>query len=202
MEDFDIFREDLIRGVSGTENRPEKRALYVEDKETGIRVYIRVVVFIHNLPTSFLVVKTTWRKSDDFSWEPPKGGVEGKDIGESTDLLSILENAVRRETLEEAKISHLDNLHYSGYFFQGKEKEYDNKTFFQYHIFQATVRYDVLNNARKEFEYYRNNREAWDKLPKECKEKNSIGFFRSDTKIAGRWSPTLVDFYLKNVLKM
>lgn len=196
MENFDIFRNDLIRGISGTKNRPEKKAFYVEEKNSGIRVYIRIIVFIHNIPSSFLVVKTAWKNTV----EPVKGGVEEQDIYANKDLLTILENGVRRETLEEAKIKNLDSLNYTGLYFQGKEKEYEENTYFQYHIFQASVSDSQIYNARKEFEYYKNNIKEWNELPKEYREKDGIAFYKSDMKIAGRWSPILVDFYLKNVL--
>lgn len=199
ISQIDIFRKDFIRGISGTTSRPDKKSLFIKDPQQNIKIFLRIVVFIHNKPNSFLVVKTSWKKKDDFSWEPPKGGVEEKD-NTNPDLLEVLKNAVRRETFEEAKIKHLDNLTYTGFFLQGKEKEYDENTFFQYHIFKANVSDLFIELAKKNFDFFRKNKEIWDNLPKEYREKNAIGFFRNNTKIVGRWSPILVDFYMTRIL--
>lgn len=197
---YNIFSDGLFSGISGTLKRPDKKCFFIEDRKEGWRVYVRVIVFIKDKSNTkydkFIVVKTSWRKGSDYAWEPPKGGVEEKDIVDGS-IINIMENAVRRETEEEARIRDIQDLRYTGYYFQGREEEYDKNTYFQYHIFTAEIDKSVFEKAQCEFTYLRNNREEWNSLPREKREKNSIGWYRNDTKIAGRWSPKLVEFFQK-----
>lgn len=199
---YNIFNDGLFSGISGTLKRPDKKCYFIEDRKEGWKVFIRVIVFIKDKKVRdknrFIVVKTSWRRGNDYAWEPPKGGVEEQDMTQQGSIINIMENAVKREVIEEAKITELENLSYTGYYYQGKEEEYDDKTFFQYHIFTADISHKNFIKAYEEFDMYKENRELWNSLPREKREKNAIGWYRENTKLAGRWSPAVVDFYLNH----
>ena len=200
---FNIFDPRLIIGDEESKRTPGKRYLYVEHPIEGWRVFLRAVCFLHkdNEPfdaSDFLVVKKTGGKPTSSVWEPPKGQMEGKDYIRDTSLIESMAINVRREVEEEAKISYIHNLRYTGLVVQNREHDYPKNTYFQYHIFQAFVSPTEIQSAENIFNWYKENPSKFKKLRKDQQEKDAIGWFHPrHTKLFGRWAPSIVALYLQ-----
>jgi 8-oxo-dGTP pyrophosphatase MutT (NUDIX family) len=216
---INVFQPGLERGSEVSEYArkmgygPNKRYFYVEtpgyenDKKSGFRVFMRACCFIHlkgeRNPSKFVVVKDTTLATNAKAWEPPKGQTEGKDglKDKSIPLLKVLQENLRREVYEEAKIEEnaLQKLHHTGLVLQSSESDYPENTFFQYHIFQAFIEPEDFEKAREKFLWYKEHPKAWERLRKDHREKNEIGWFDpKTTKLQGKWSPAIVSLYLNN----
>ena len=205
----DVFQKGLKRGAMRLPHDPAKRYFYVEHPQEGWRVYLRACCFIHEKPiqntpiefNKFVVVKRTGNPSTGRSWEPPKGQMEGKDglRNPSDSIIKILTTNLKREVSEEARINTINYLHYTGLVLEGVEKDYPPNTFFQYHVFQATVTPQEFRRAAEELAWYKEHPDAFSRLKRDKREKDDIAWYSpSDTQIMGRWSPSLVALYLKN----
>jgi 8-oxo-dGTP pyrophosphatase MutT (NUDIX family) len=200
-----IFTPGLIRGAAKLDYAPHKRYAYVEHPLEGWRVYLRSCAFIYNLskpwdPTNFLVVKRTGADPRGKSWEPPKGQMEGKDIGQSPMSELLLQN-IRREVEEEAGL-HLSDphrIHYSGLFYEGREPDYPEGHYFQYHIFIIFVTQAELDVAYKHFDWIAEHPAAFARFRSDRREKDALGWFNSNTKMMGKWSPRIVPMYLEKM---
>jgi ADP-ribose pyrophosphatase YjhB (NUDIX family) len=151
-------------------------------------------------PMRFIVVKRRGRPANGKEWEPPKGQMEGKDgLRDPKDsIMDILRENVKREVAEESRIKQLQGLRFTGLVFQGREKDYPPNHFFQYVIFHAQVTTKEWMRAAAELDWYRAHPIAFERLRRDKKEKDALAWYSpSDTKIMGRWSPTLVAMYLK-----
>jgi len=208
---INVFQNGLVRGseVSAWAKKqgygPNKKYFYVEHPEEGWRVFMRACCFIHingdRNPSKFVVVKNTDESPNNKTWEPPKGQTEGKDglRDPSMPLLEVLQENLRREVEEEAKIHNLQRMKHTGLVLQSAETQYDKNTYFQYHIFQAFIDEDEYTNAEEKFIWYKEHPKAWNKLRKDNREKDAIGWFDPvKTKLYGRWSPTIVALYLNS----
>jgi hypothetical protein len=148
------------------------------------------------------VVKTTDASPLTKSWEPPKGQMEGKDglKNSKQSLLSIMKENLQREVEEESKITNLKNIKHTGLVLQSKENQYDENTYFQYHIFQAFIDETEYDKAKSKLQWYKEHPAAWKKLRIDEREKDDIDWFSpTRTKIYGRWSPSIVALYLHNI---
>ena len=199
----DIFQPGLIRAADGS---PAKQNFYVEHPTEGWRVYLRTACFIHERnksfnPTKFIVVKRTGGATEANSWEPPKGQMEGKDfIDDSQTIYEMLRENIRREVAEEAKIYNLRELQHTGLILQSREPNYPENTFFQYHIFTAYAHIVQIDKAFEKFKLFKDCPEAFAKQRREQKEKDDIAWYdATSTNIMGKWSPTIVDLYLKSI---
>lgn len=202
MYPFDVFQPGLKRGAERLPHAPNKRYFYVEHPKEGWRVYLRACTFIHEEgqpfdAQRFIVVKTTGANAKGKSWEPPKGQMEGKDTDAEKSIYENLIENVYREVEEEAKITKLSALRYTGMVYQGRENDYPKNTYFQYHIFQALVSPSSLADALKEFEWISEHPLAFARYKKDKREKDAITWFNPrQTKLMGRWSPSIVSMYL------
>ena len=200
---FNIFQPGLIRGSERLPYAPRKQYFYVEHPTEGWRVYLRSVCFIHELykpftPNRFLVVKRTGADPKKLSWEPPKGQMEGKDARDDKPILNLLKENIRREVAEEAKITYLRELNHTGCAIQSVEPDFPPNTYFQYHIFSGYAHPVQLNKAFDEFQWITEHPEEFAKLRSDQREKDAITWFDHDeTKMMGRWSPTIVKVYLE-----
>ena len=127
---FDVFQPGLVRGEASFKHKPEKKVFYVQHPTEGWRVFLRAVCFIHQegKPDRFIVLKKTGMAADANAWEAPKGQMEGKDglAHPNWSILKLLEQNIRRETKEEAKISKFISLeHLPSLIVQAKESEYE-----------------------------------------------------------------------------
>lgn len=208
----DVFQKGLKRGAARLPHDPTKRYFYVEKlpttEEPGWRVYLRACCFLHNKPGDempidfgkFVVVKTAGKPAAGRNWEPPKGQMEGKDglRNPSDSIMKILTTNLKREVGEEARIKSIKNLHYTGLVLEGVEKDYPPNTFFQYHVFQATVTPEEYRRGAEELVWYKEHPDAFARLKRDKREKDEIAWYSpSETQIMGRWSPSLVALYLK-----
>ena len=207
----DVFQKGLKRGAARLPHDPAKRYFYVEKlttaEEPGWRVYLRACCFLHNKDDTpidfgkFVVVKTAGKPTTGRNWEPPKGQMEGKDglRNLSDSIMKILTTNIKREVGEEARIKSIQNMHYTGIVLEGVEKDYPPNTFFQYHVFQATVTPQEYRRAAEELVWYKEHPDAFARLKRDKREKDEIAWYSpSETQIMGRWSPSLVALYLKN----
>ena len=198
-----VFVPGLKHGAAHLPFAPHKAYAYVEDKDAGWRVYLRSAVFIHLegvpfAPERFLVVKKFGADSRGANWEPPKGQMEGKDRGGERDVMNLLLENVRREVEEEAKIKDLLNVRHTGLVFQGRERDYPDGHYFQYHIFQAFVSVEALQEAATTFAWLHAHPKAWAAMRKDKREKDALGWYRnSKTRLYGRWAPGIVKLCLK-----
>ena len=141
---FDVFQKGLIRGSERLPFDPTKRYAYVEHPTEGWRVYLRSCVFLHyqNEPfynRHFMVFKGVKTRAKSYTWEPPKGQMEGKDMRSRIPILELLKENVQRETEEEAHITDMKRLKHTGLVFQSQESDQPPNHYFQYHLFQAFV---------------------------------------------------------------
>jgi len=187
---------------------PAKRYFYVEHPTEGWRVFLRACCFIHEKPAAgaaidpmkFAVVKRAYANPATAAWEPPKGQMEGKDglRNPSDSIIKILEGNMRREITEEARIRRVENMDYTGLVLEGVEKDYPPNTFFQYHIFRAVVTPAEFRHASEELLWCREHPDAFARLKRDKREKDDIAWFSpSETKMMGKWSPSIVAMYLK-----
>uniref|UniRef100_A0A6C0JXB8 Nudix hydrolase domain-containing protein n=1 Tax=viral metagenome TaxID=1070528 RepID=A0A6C0JXB8_9ZZZZ len=201
---LDVFQPGLIRSAARLSHDPSKLYFYVEHPTDKWRVYLRTVCFIHELtkpfnPTRFLVVKRTDGDTAAASWEPPKGQMEGKD-GVGNSIYSVLRDNIRREVQEEAKITNIRDLQHTGLVLQSRESNYPENTFFQYHIFTGYAHPRQIKDAFDKFKWFSEHPAAFSRLRRENREKDGISWFDSvETKIMGKWSPTMVKMYLDSV---
>jgi 8-oxo-dGTP pyrophosphatase MutT (NUDIX family) len=198
---FDVFQNGLIRSAARLSHDPSKLYFYVEHPTDGWRVYLRTACFIHELtkpfnPEAFLVVKRTEGDATGASWEPPKGQMEGKD-GHGKSIYSVLRDNIRREVQEEAKITSIRDLQHTGLVLQSRESNYPENTFFQYHIFTAYAHPRQIKDAFDKFKWFDEHPAAFSRLRRENREKDGLAWFNAEqTKIMGKWSPTMVKMYL------
>lgn len=202
---LNVFQPNLVRGAARLPYAPHKRYFYVEHPEEGWRVYLRGCCFIHEAgvsdPKRFLVVKRYQAAEDTKAWEPPKGQMEGKDglAHPKWDILKLLTENVKREVEEESKIKNYDSLVYTGLVLQSREKDYPANTYFQYHIFQAVVSPQEIQNAASEFLWLNEHPAAFARLKKDKREKDALAWYDPrHTRLMGKWSPSLVVLYLQN----
>jgi ADP-ribose pyrophosphatase YjhB (NUDIX family) len=206
-----IFQRGLKRGAERLPYDPEKRYFYVEHPTEGWRVYLRACTFIHEKPSRqeenpridpmrFIVVKRRGKPANGKEWEPPKGQMEGKDglRNPKDSIMDILRENVKREVAEESRIRHLQGLEFTGLVFQGREPDYPPNHFFQYAIFHAQVTPKEWMRAAGELDWYRAHPAAFERLKRDKKEKDALSWYSpSETKLMGKWSPSLVAMYLK-----
>ncbi len=200
---FDIFQEGLIRGSIRLPHDPVKAYAYVEHPTEGWRVYLRSCAFLHDAskPFSakhFIVVKKTDASPSGNTWEPPKGQMEGKDLGQKGPIMKYLVENVKREVEEEAAIFHIKDLKFTGLVFQDREDSYPPNWFFQYVIFQGFVEPKELNAAWQHFEWIQEHPKAFARFKRDRREKDAIAWYHEGrTKMFGSWSPHIVPYYLK-----
>ena len=200
---FDVFQAGLIRGSARLPYAPHKQYFYVEHPTEGWRVYLRAACFIHELyrpfnPSRFLVVKRTGGEADKASWEPPKGQMEAKDGRNPTKtIMALLKENMRREVAEEAKITFVREMSHTGLVIQSIEPDFPPKTHFQYHIFSGYTHPTQIKNAADQFKWIDEHPEEFKKLRADQREKDDIAWYDAkETKMMGRWSPTIVKLYL------
>jgi ADP-ribose pyrophosphatase YjhB (NUDIX family) len=206
---FNVFEPGLIRGAAKLAFAPHKRYFYVEHPTEGWRVYLRAACFIHEAnrpfePSRFLVVKRKDANPTTKAWEPPKGQMEGKDAKpDGAPLIELMAENVRREVSEESKIQTIHHLRYTGLVVQSREPDYPANHYFQYHLFQAVVNPDDLQHAEEEFKWLRDHPAAFEKLRADKREKDDFTWYNpKETRLMGKWSPSIVALYLQNVTKL
>ncbi len=202
---LNVFEPGLTRGAAKLDFAPHKRYFYVEHPVEGWRVYLRAATFLHEAgqpfdPAKFLVVKRKDADPKTKAWEPPKGQMEGKDAKpEDANLIELMAENVRREVLEESKIKVLHNLRYTGLVVQSREPDYPPNHYFQYHIFQANVTPQQIQEALKEFQWLNEHPAAFERLRADKREKDALAWFDAvQTKLMGKWSPSIVALYLQS----
>jgi 8-oxo-dGTP pyrophosphatase MutT (NUDIX family) len=203
---LDIFQPGLKYGAARLDYAPHKRYFYVEHPTEGWRVYLRNVAMLHEQgkpfdPSRFLVVKATGASPSSYAWEPPKGQMEAKEglVKDKTTLLKRMAVALCREIEEEAKITNIKKLEYTGLVLQSTEPDYPANTFFQYHIFKGEVPTADVQNAIEKFAWLKEHPAAFKHLRKDNKEKDAIDWFNAKkTRLFGRWSPSIVALYLQH----
>jgi ADP-ribose pyrophosphatase YjhB (NUDIX family) len=201
---FNVFEPGLVRGAAKLDFAPHKRYFYVEHPLEGWRVYLRAATFLHEEgqpfdPARFLVVKRYGANPSTKAWEPPKGQMEGKDAKpEGAPLIELMAENCRREVLEESKIERVHSLRYTGLVVQSSEPDYPPNHYFQYHIFQAKVDSATIQKAQEEFQWLNEHPAAFARLRSDKREKDALGWFDpKETKLMGKWSPSIVALYLQ-----
>ncbi len=202
---YNIFQPGLIRGSEKLPFDPEKAYAYVEHPTEGWRVFLRSCAFVHadgpffKEKENFIVVKKTGSPSNGKSWEPPKGQMEGKDLGPKGPIMNYLRENVRREMEEEAAIHNTKSITYTGLVYQGRERDYPSNWFFQYHIFEVLISLNELRKMMEHFNWIKEHPTAFAKFKRDRREKDAIEFYNSErTKLYGSWSPGIVSLYLQN----
>ncbi len=199
---FDIFQEGLIRGSEHLAFDPEKAYAYVEHPTEGWRVYLRSCGFVHvdgdPDKSHFLVVKKTGKPAYSYSWEPPKGQMEGKDLGRSKPITHYLLENVRREMEEEAAIKNITSIRHTGLIYQNQEKTYPPNWYFQYHIYEVTISEDELRRIAEHFKWIAEHPKGFARFKRDRREKDAIAFYNPKMKIYGSWAPGIIKMYLES----
>jgi len=201
---FNVFEPGLLRGDEKLPHAPRKRYFYVEHPVEGWRVYLRSVGMVYEEgapfdPLRFLVVKRKGASTESKAWEPMKGQMEGKDAQPSSaNLIELMAENVRREVEEEAKIKEISNIRYTGLVVQSREPDYPANHYFQYHIFQATVSPERIEEAQERIKWLNDHPSSFNRLPSVLREKDALRWFDPKrTKLMGKWSPSIVALYLQ-----
>jgi ADP-ribose pyrophosphatase YjhB (NUDIX family) len=204
---LNVFEPGLLRGTAKLAFAPHKRYFYVEHPIEGWRVYIRSCIFLHDVsqpfnPANFLVVKRKDATPSSKAWEPPKGQMEGKDAKpEDASLIELMAENVLREVEEESKITEVKHLRYTGLVVQSKEPDYPPNHYFQYHIFQGVVTPQEIEKAQAEFKWLNDHPKAFARMKSDVREKDALAWFDpKKTKLMGKWSPSIVALYMKQIL--
>jgi len=206
MPVLNVFEKGLRRGAEHLPFDPTKAYAYVEHPTEGWRVYLRGAAFLHIDPQQidqFLVFRNSkpgTKKNKQNQWEPPKGQMEGKDIlrHPRTPLLQLMTKALLREVEEEAHITDLKEVRYTGLVFQSQEESYPQNHFFQYHIFQVLVEPAVVQHIFDEFKWMEDHPKAVKRWRRDRKETDRVSWFKPhETPLNPRWCPTIVFAYLK-----
>lgn len=201
---FNVFQPGLKRGAATLAYAPHKKYFYVEHPTEGWRVYLRSACFLHEMgakfdASRFLIVKRYGASPEGKVWEPPKGQMEGKDglKKKTAPLLEVMSENIRREVAEEAKVEIIHGLTHTGLVFQGKERDYPDNHYFQYHVWQGSVSMTELNKALQRFIQLHAQPKAWERMRKDVREKDAIAWYDPrNTGLMGRWSPSIVAMYL------
>jgi len=200
---LDVFQKGLMIGSARLPFDTSKQYAYVEHPEEGWRVYLRSAVFLHRREEpfnkrNFLVVKKTRSYKTSATWEPPKGQMEGKDVGTTRSVLTLLHENVLRETREESHIEDIIDLSHTGLVFQSQEADYPDHHYFQYHIFQGFVTSDEIDRAFDVFQWAKEHPKAFQRWSRDRKEKDAIAWFNPrETRLNPRWTPDIVALYLR-----
>ena len=204
----DVFQKGLVRGANRMPFDPEKRYFYVEHPTEGWRVYLRAGCFIHEKPKGgepidsmrFAVVKRAHKSRNGKEWEPPKGQMEGKDALKHprTHLEELIKQNVRREVEEEAHVNVLHGLQHTGIVYQNVEPDFPPNTFFQYHVFQAAAPPKAIQRGLNWFAWLKLHPRYFARMKRDKKEKDELRWFDpAETKMMGRWSPSIVAMYVQ-----
>jgi hypothetical protein len=206
---LNVFEPGLIRGAAKLDFAPHKRYFYVEHPIQGWRVYLRAACFLHEEghpfdPQRFVVVKRYEADPSTKAWEPPKGQMEGKDAKpDDAPLIQLMAENVRREVAEESKIQHIHHLRYTGLVVQSREPDYPKNHYFQYHLFQAVVTPKDLQEAKDRFQWLNEHPAAFARMRADKREKDALAWFDpKQTKLMGRWSPSIVSLYLQQIVNL
>jgi hypothetical protein len=203
MPIFNVFEKGLRRGAEHLPHDPSKAYAYVEHPNEGWRVYLRNAAFLHTKPLhidQFLVFRNSKNKDKKNIWEPPKGQMEGKDIlhHPKTPLLTLMTNALKREVDEEAHVTRIEEIRYTGLVFQSQEDSYPPNVFFQYHIFQFIISPKTLEKVFDDFKWIEEHPKAFARFKRDRKETDRVAWFNArQTPLNPRWCPTIVYAYLK-----
>jgi hypothetical protein len=206
MPILDVFQKGLRRGAEHLPYDPSKAYAYVEHPTEGWRVYLRTAIFLHEDPLQmdkFLVFRNSKpyaRKHKQEMWEPPKGQMEGKDLlrhsGEP--LLPLMVQSLLREVEEEAHITDLKEIRYTGLVFQSQEEDYPTNCFFQYHLFQSVLSPSRVEQVFEKFAWIQNHPKAVARWRRDRRETDRVSWFNpKQTPLNPRWCPTIVFAYLK-----
>jgi hypothetical protein len=126
--------------------------------------------------------------------------MEGKELTKHRSILDALKENIKRETDEEAHITHIERLHHTGLVFQSQETDYPTNHFFQYHIFQGYVTPEQVNQSFYTFDWMKEHKAAVARWRKERKEKDAVAWFHPrETRVNPRWCPDIVALYLRSV---
>ena len=199
---FDVFQKGLIRGSEHLAFDPEKAYAYVEHPTEGWRVYLRSCAFVHlegeTDKSHFLVVKKTGKPAYSYSWEPPKGQMEGKDLGRSKPITHYLLENVRREMEEEAAIHNITSIRHTGLIYQNQEKTYPPNWYFQYHVYEVTISEKELEKVMEHFQWIADHPEEFARLKRDQREKDAVAWYNPPSmKVYGSWSPGIIKMYLE-----
>jgi len=206
MSVFDVFQKGLRRGAEHLAFDPTKAYAYVEHPTEGWRVYLRSAAFLHVNPKKkdqFLVFrnsKSKKRRESRDMWEPPKGQMEGKDLlrHEDTPLIQLITISLLREVEEEAHITNIRDIHYTGLVFQSQEDTYPSNHYFQYHIFQVLITPETVEQVFNEFAWMKDHPKAVARWRRDRRETDAVAWFHpKETPLNPRWCPTIVFAYLK-----
>jgi 8-oxo-dGTP pyrophosphatase MutT (NUDIX family) len=206
MSVFDVFQKGLRRGAEHLPFDPTKAYAYVEHPTEGWRVYLRSAAFLHvdlTKKDQFLVFrnsKNKKRREKRDMWEPPKGQMEGKDLLRhgDTPLVQLLTTSLLREVEEEAHITDIRDVHYTGLVFQSQEDSYPSNHYFQYHIFQVLITPETVEQVFGEFAWMKDHPKAVARWRRDRRETDAVAWFSpKNTPLNPRWCPTIVFAYLK-----
>ena len=206
MPIFDVFQKGLRRGAEHLPHDPDKAYAYVEHPTEGWRVYLRSAAFLHIDPKQidqFLVFrgsKPYAKKAKREMWEPPKGQMEGKDLLRhgDTPLVQLLTISMLREVEEEAHVTEIQEIRYTGLVFQSQETTYPSNHYFQYHIFQLIIRPQGAPQVFDEFAWMAEHPKAVARWRRDRRETDAVAWFSpKNTPLNPRWCPTIVFAYLK-----
>jgi 8-oxo-dGTP pyrophosphatase MutT (NUDIX family) len=205
MPIFNIFEKGLRRGSEHLPFDPSKAYAYVEHPTEGWRVYLRNVAFLHvdSNPLQidkFLVFRNSkpGAKKQRAMWEPPKGQMEGKDFKSNGSLLKLMTNALKREVEEEAHVTKIKEIRYTGIVFQSQESTYPPNWFFQYHTFQFILEPETVQEVFDEFQWIEEHPKAFARFRRDRRETDAVAWFDpKKTHLNPRWCPTIVFAYLK-----
>jgi len=132
--------------------------------------------------------------------------MEGRDTltaeASRSSVMQLLKRTIRREVEEEAKVRVIRELSHTGLVLQSVEPDFPPNTYFQYHVFSGYVHPVQLEKAFGEFAWIQKHPQQFLRGKSDVREKDAMVWYsKEETRLMGRWSPTLVAMYLKHFKK-
>jgi len=202
---FNVFKSGLIRGEEKFPKFSRRRTFaFVQNPTEGWKVFLRSCAFIRiegQSKDKFIVVKSTGRQT----WEPPKGLLEGEDLGPREPILNCLVRNIRREMEEEAGVHRIKSITYTGLALQGQEEVYHPNWYFQYHIFEVTISQREWLKIKEHFKWIEEHPSSFARMKHDLREKDAVAIYNVDnrdaTPLTVPLGEALVDLYLNSLEK-
>lgn len=197
---FNVFERGLRRGEEKFPNFSKWRRFAYVESPLNWRVFLRSCAFIRiegSPKDKFIVVKSTGRQT----WEPPKGLLEGKDLGPREPIINSLVRNIRREIEEEAAVHRIKSLTYTGLVLQGQEESYPPNWYFQYHIFEVTISQQEWTKIQDHFKWIEEHPSSFARMKRDLREKDSVAIYNSAaiTPLTVPLGQALVELYLNSI---
>lgn len=186
-----------------------KQYLYVEEPDTSTRIFLRNILFLKHAsnPSEIVVVREWGAKTNQCSWEPPKGQMEWKEMADSgvkpnqmisdKELIKHMRTGVLREISEEAKIksSEIKQLRILPLSYTEAFPKAGPTAKFRYQFWEGVVH--DLRPAQARMRQLTSNPDLAAILPADVCEKDAVEWWSPSTSPSSQWKRIRGKFSMK-----